>query len=398
VSDSIHLCIATGQNLANLIPAVQLEASEVWILQTPAMRQNASHLTAALKSRKITTRAVSLDDSDVAAIGARADELALELAGRPVTVNLTGGTKLMTVALVRSLLTETSAAAASQSPSLIYTDTERGRIDRLAPGAGSERMRSVLRLDDVLLVQGYRRQPASGGAEAAEWARQAQDRADLTRELGDEAGQVGGFIGALNSAAHAALDGPGGRFQHVQRLRGRVPKQALTILELAQAQGLLVREGDSQIVFHDREAAIYLGGGWVEEYAGLKTSGARADGGWAPRMRVEHVDTKSANELDAALVHRNRMLIVECKAARPDADDRKVADWIYKISQLSRQIGGSHASALLLSARELLDEHRRRAEEYGVAVLAAGELNRLGRWLRDWMGPSGADSGKLAEP
>lgn len=35
MSAPILLCIATGQNLANLIPALQLRPAEVWILATP---------------------------------------------------------------------------------------------------------------------------------------------------------------------------------------------------------------------------------------------------------------------------------------------------------------------------------------------------------------------------
>jgi hypothetical protein len=40
--NTIHLCIATGQNAANLIPIKQLDAQEVWILETPAMKAQRS--------------------------------------------------------------------------------------------------------------------------------------------------------------------------------------------------------------------------------------------------------------------------------------------------------------------------------------------------------------------
>lgn len=43
-----HVCIATGQNLANLIPCLQLGAREVVILETPAMREAAGNLKCAL--------------------------------------------------------------------------------------------------------------------------------------------------------------------------------------------------------------------------------------------------------------------------------------------------------------------------------------------------------------
>ena len=40
----VHICIATGHNLANLIPALQLNASKVVILETPDMRDSAANL------------------------------------------------------------------------------------------------------------------------------------------------------------------------------------------------------------------------------------------------------------------------------------------------------------------------------------------------------------------
>jgi hypothetical protein len=132
----------------------------------------------------------------------------------------------------------------------------------------------------------------------------------------------------------------------------------------------------------NRDAAQTLGGGWVEEFAGLKISGMRPTD-WAPRLRVESTDGRTPNELDAAVVHGNRLLLVECKAAV--ARDNDVADWICKASQLARQVGGQMAKPLLLSARAIGDAHRQRAHEYGVDVLAAAELASLPDYLRRWM-------------
>ena len=145
---------------------------------------------------------------------------------------------------------------------------------------------------------------------------------------------------------------------------------------------MLSWDEQTQVVFRDRGAAQYLGGGWVEEFAGLKISGMRpAD--WAPRLRIESTDGHTPNELDAVVVQANRMLVVECKAAA--ARDNDVADWIYKVSQLSRNIGGQMAQPLLLSARAIGELHRQRAKDYKVDILAAAELSGLPDYLRRWM-------------
>lgn len=377
----LHLMIASGQNLPNLIPALQCGARSAWVLRTPAMQASARHLAAALKARGVDVQLIDFADDDVTRLHAQAEQLAQRVGQRALVVNLTGGTKLMTLALVQTLAADLQTAPGAAEPHLLYCDTLHRRLDWLAPQPRTEPMQPVLKIDDVLLAQGYRRQPGSGGAEAAEWQRRAGDRATLTRWLGDRAHDIGGFFGALNALAQRALPADGG-FAPEQQLKFTPGGAAADLLRLARDAGLLSWNGHTDLVFHDRDAAGYLGGGWVEEYAGFKFAGARANGGWAPRLCIEQVDTGTTNELDGVLVHDNRLLMVECKAARTD---EALADWVYKASQLARSVGGLLARPLLLTAREVGDTHRNRAREYGVDLLAAGELRRLPEYLRNWM-------------
>ena len=379
---ALHLCIATGQNLANLIPALQCNAQEVWVLQTPAMRERAGFLADALKARGIAVQRIDFADDDVTTLHGQAAGIAERLDGRAVTINLTGGTKLMTLALTDTLAAHLATGNDLAQPHLVYTDTAHRRLDWLRPAPRSEDMADVLRLNDILLAQGYRRQGASGGAEAAEWQRAAQQRKQLTRQLGDQAVALARFFGRLNSLAHSALNGPWRPEQEFDFTPGGA---AADLLRSAQAAGVLTWNQQTEIVFHNEDGAQYLGGGWVEEYAGLKISGMRPTE-WAPRLLIESAGGHTPNELDAAVVHANRLLVIECKAAA--AHDNDVADWIYKASQLARRIGGQMAQPLLLSARNIGDAQRQRAQEYGVHILAAGELAALPVYLRRWMAGS----------
>jgi len=377
----LHLCIATGQNLANLIPALQCGAREVWILQTPAMRQSASHLAAALKARNITTKRMDFADQDVTTLQSQAEAIAEQLDGRPVTINLSGGTKLMTLAL-SGTLAEHLATDVNSPPHLLYMDTQQHRLDWLRPTPRSEPMADVLKLNDILLAQGYRRQAGSGGAEAAHWQRDAEVRKDLTRFMGDGAQSLSRFFGTLNYLAHRALNRPNGPWQPEQHLDFVPGGPAAELLRRASAASVLVWDDQTQVVFNSAEAAQYLAGGWVEEYAGLKISGMRPTD-WAPRVLIERADGHTPNELDAAVVHGNRLLLVECKAA--NARDNDVADWIYKASQLARSVGGQLAQPLLLSARNVSEAARQRAKDYRVDILAAEELANLPKYLAGWM-------------
>jgi hypothetical protein len=232
-------------------------------------------------------------------------------------------------------------------------------------------------------VQGYRRVGGTGGPNLAGWQAAAQERADLTRWLGEHSAELGGFLGALNHVANAARADPHRHkpFEPEQRLR-HIPNGApKELLRRACAHGLISWGGADTVHFHDDSAAQYLGGGWVEELAAHKMRGLRPNGGWEPRLCIEHVDTRTRNELDAVLVHDNRMLVVECKAARPDDD---LSDWIYKLAKLAEAVGGQMAQAMLLSAREMNQAQRNRAKEYRVDVLSAGVLRQLPERLRHW--------------
>ena len=72
----LHLCIATGQNLANLIPALQCGAREVWILQTPEMHARAGFLASALKARDIAVKRIDFADDDVSTLHTQVSDCA----------------------------------------------------------------------------------------------------------------------------------------------------------------------------------------------------------------------------------------------------------------------------------------------------------------------------------
>ncbi|WP_310384016.1 Card1-like endonuclease domain-containing protein [Roseateles sp.] len=156
--------------------------------------------------------------------------------------------------------------------------------------------------------------------------------------------------------------------------------QRLEWLQRCAELGLAHWDGEAEIVFANAAAAVYLGGGWVEEFAALKLKGLFPHR-WEQNLQVEQVGSGTRNELDAVVVHRNRMLIIECKAARTD---NTPADWIYKLSQLSRSVGGAMATPLLLSARKLDPEARQRAAQYKVDVIDGAEIQNLVPYLQRW--------------
>lgn len=373
----LHVCIATGQNLANLIPAVQLGAREVVILETAAMRQSAERLKAALKARGIAVRRQPFNDASPEAIVAAAQHIACELGEAPLIFNATGGHKLMTLAL-----TQEFQDLAGDNLHLLYCETRYDRIDWLRPQAVTEPMGDLLKLEDILLAQGYRMR--TRGDRNVQWCVDADQRGSLTHALGDGADKLARFFGTLNWLADQALNEPDGAFRPRQEL-GVVPGgRHAELLRNAEKLGLLNWDGDSEIVFAHSDAARYFRGGWLEEYVWLKIRSLKpAD--VAINLVIESVEGKAPNELDAAIVHRNRLLVVECKAKRFGREHAKDADHIYKLAQLAQQTGGLMGRGLLLSARQVSEDLRARARDHQVDVLAAEQVKELAPYLKRWM-------------
>lgn len=373
---SRHLCIATGQNLANLIPSLQLAATEVIILETPAMREAAGNLKRALEARNIQVRRSPFDDTSPENIQKSAQDIAMKLGEEPLVFNATGGHKLMTLALAENL------EALADHLHLVYAETRHDRLDWLKPEPAIEPMQDVLGIDDILRAQGFRR--TADGNQDGFWQAGADARSSLTRRLGDEAARYGRFFGTLNRLADYALNEEGNAFRGEQELDYAPGGANADLLEEACRADLIHWNKDTIIAFKNREAAAYFRGGWLEEYVWFKLRGIRPHD-WAINLKTESIAKTVANEFDAVVAHRNRLLVIECKTSGFGRNEARDVGYIYKLAQLADQVGGAMSQKLLLSARPVHDDIRQRAKEYRVDILAADEVRQFVDYMKSWM-------------
>lgn len=374
---SLHLCIATGQNLVNLIPAMQLRATTVVVLETPEMRASTNNLKRALESHGITVQRHPFDDSSPETIGASAETVGIKFGEGAIVFNATGGHKLMTLAMAEKM-------GMADDLHLLYAETRHQRLDWLKPAPVMEPMVDVLKVDDFLLVQGYNR--VRSADRDGYWQVDAQARSALTRRLGDESDKLAKFFGALNRLAQQAMPDKdrGKPLRPVQNFEFTPGGRSAEVLREACQLNLLTWDEDTEIAFANEASTVFFGGGWLEEYVWLKLRGLKPFDS-AVNLVVKPVGSESENELDAVVAHHNQLMVIECKTLRFGRDPAKDADYIYKLAQLSKQIGGSMARSVLVSARPVDPVVIDRARLYGVDILAASEVKNLVSYLRDWM-------------
>lgn len=381
-----HVCVVSERLLASLIPALA-ERPALAVLAASAEMQRLGldqRLERLLEERGVAVEVYDgLPDTGLAAIAefARAlrDEVRERHPDHALVLNITGGNKLMTLAFFDAF-----RGAAER---IVYTDTEHRSLETLRPGAdGAERvpLPGVLDVPTYLAAQGFLYEGAR--SDASDWQRLARERAALTQALAGRAHDLGALLRELNYLAREALDEHGEELlAPSQILRRAPPFPWAALLRQAAALGILGWDGAREVSFRDADAARYLGGAWLEEFAWLAASQLRpADARCGVNGRWESAE-EARNELDLVLVHANRLLLVECKTLRLGVNEARDQEILYKLDSLGEDVRSLFGQTLLLSARALTRPVLERAAHQRITVIGPADLPTFPERLRRWM-------------
>ncbi|MBK7953584.1 MAG: DUF1887 family protein [Candidatus Accumulibacter sp.] len=399
----ILVCLASEQIMQNTLPALRLRPVQVVI----AASDSEQALAGALQVSRVLHDAgwppeavhtvEHTPDHDLGSITRYARELAADLQSRypglPIDLNASGGTKVMSFGFVGALAGLGDAW---------YCDTRHGLLEHLGGGRALRLPADMLKLIDVLQMQGYR--VVADPTWNPVFACSVAARAGLTERLVREAPQLNGFFGYVNRLTREALPQTRPDGSIVRSFRDEILAQRqlfATNHDLAQAfeqAGIWQWDGDCRFVFASEAAARYAGGGWLEEWtwltlAGLQADGVIPDGHWGTNVRVDAgqgVQEAAGNELDAALVWRNQLLVLECKTGVQISTEGGSQSILNRLDSLRRHLGGALGETWLLTARRLQpvtgSAARERARAYRIRLLEPAQLVDLRAEVCAWMG------------
>lgn len=381
----IHVCLVSDQILANLIPALIERPDKVVIVASAEMkrREKDKRLAQALSGYGIPTDTV--DDAPDVSLNvirryaeALRDALSESASSAVVTLNATGGTKLMMLGFVE--------AFRQRAIRTIYADTAHRRVEEI--GGDEIAMKNVLDLPGYLAAQNIRIDRVDSDDESRREA--IEKRAELTRFIGKNAVKLQAGIKIFNGILAKAIEkDPATRQDRLVRPDFELSKGAWgdfeKLLVRGNALGLLEWQNGGKFGrFVDLESARYFSGIWLEEYAWLC---ARDSHPYDVRMGVHRAGNsdEEINEFDLLVVHGNQLLYVECKTANYRWQIGKANQDTYKIDSLSRLARGLFGATWLLSAIEPPQELLNRAHELRIRVLGPQELPNLGQHIAEWM-------------
>lgn len=399
----ILVCLASDQIMQNTLPALRLRSAHVVIATSDAdpVRKGAEQVSHVLHDAGWPEDAVRIvehtPDHDLASVTRYARELAADLQrrhpGLPIDLNASGGTKVMSFGFLGAL---------SGLGDAWYCDTRHSMLEHLGGAASLELPADMLRLNDVLQMQGYRVVPDPTWN--VEFASAAAARADLTDLLARAAPQLNGYFGYVNRLTREAipLTRPDGSVARPFRSEVIAERQLFrNNHDLARAfeqAAVWQWDGDRGFVFTDEAAARYAGGGWLEEWAWLtlarlQADGVLPDGHWGTNVRIDAgqgVQEMAGNELDAALVWRNQLLVLECKTGVQISTEGGSQSILNRLDSLRRHVGGAMGETWLLTARRLQQgagcAARERARAYRIRLIEPEHLVDLREDVRQWMG------------
>lgn len=402
----IQLCVVSQQPLANLLPVLEQQPEQLYLLTSARMGEKAQRLTEVLTKTGTLTREqihqVPLADHDVACIIDQAVTLLADLQEQHPTaqlhVNLTGGNKLMSLALYQ--------AASAAGCAAFYLDTDHEQTEWLLPTPERQALpANLLNISFCLKAHGFTQRKTV--SDQAHWQDRAQERRAATLYLAQHAAALDWLLSNLNKSLNTTKD----RFKNsVQQagnekitLHDKVNRAGQQALQQLEADGIIsqleVAHGVAPSFYLGHKDALdYLTGQWLEEFTWLTLHDAGINELAGGLDLTDDIASKLniRNEMDAVAVHRNRLLAIECKTAHL-ADETTYNNVLSKLDTLRSRSGGNFAQCWLVLARmpqsgrdaaereQSQARMRERARSMGVVLIEPADLGHFNRLVKDWM-------------
>jgi hypothetical protein len=369
-----QIMLVSDQAAPNLLPALDptLKPEKAVLLVSSKMAKRADALEAVLREVGIKPSRVLLpDEHNLAALEEVMLQTGSELGTASVAVNLTGGTKLMA-------LTAQTIAQMAGWPSF-YVDVDTDQIIWLDKNRPAQALTQQLRLRHYLRGYGFQ---LSEGIERPQPNPAWQA---LVTDLIQNIGSLEEAIGQLNYLSQEAQQ----TLVHTLSSRQSANHHLDALLRKFEQAQVLKRKGE-QVQFAHEAARRFANGGWIEHH--VYQAVCRVTGDLGIRDKAANLQVTDAsgqpNEMDVALMARNRLFVIECKTARMNnPDDTKANDTLYKLAENCKRIGGLGTRGMLASYRPLRPSEQRLAKVLQIEVVAGRELASLDDRLKSWIRP-----------
>ena len=359
----VQVCLVEGNPIANLTPILDrgVKPERVILVGKPEANENFKNTLKVLDEYHVEYEIFELSDTwCMTYLLDCFTDLAGRLEGQSVGLNISGGTKPMTLAA--------QEAFRMAKIDIFFVHLDKDHMSWLYPRGETYDLEDKLCLKNYFLSQGYNL--ISGGRRKI--SGEVKDLLDFmvthTDADSSEIGQLNYLASKAKDANRLTVD-----LRDVRRPSSMLPK----ILEEFRQADLANTYDGKTWTFRDDDALFLANGGWLEEYVyGTMSSLGSHMQDYGISLEVTKDGHGSKNELDGAFLYDNRLHVIECKTARFDGNSKGV-QILHKLDNLRDLMGGLHAKAYMISYKKLPDYDLRRARDLDIEVISAGRLRDL---------------------
>ncbi len=379
----VHVAIASGAQLQNFLPILSIKPDYVYLLVSDdsKIRDNARRFKKTLEGFGIHCYPISTFPSDdineqrLFCIRAMA-KIQANHPDAKISVNITGGTKLMSLALGKAIDPD-------RDIEVIYVD---GKSDSFRYVEPVEKpavvLPSVTRFDEVLQLQGI--SITSCVSTNLLWKEQEAARSSFTKKLTSSlyknpniAGNISSQLSdVLSKTGYSENEEPIKVFLDVKKGLGKLTP----IFEEASELGLVRLDGN--IVHLDTVGAVrFFGGGWLEEWCYRQLQGMEMDA-LAMGLRFVYDGEKFLEDendvdvdLDVVALKNNRIILLECKTGQW-GKEQKYQTAIHRLSAFREKLG-EKMIPILVTLNKPSPPDLRKSKALNIPVIIGDEIRFL---------------------
>lgn len=382
----IHVCLISAQAAPNLLPILDSEfkPKKAIFLVSKTMKQRAEYLAKTFEKLNVKVKLKNISDEfNFGLMEEEIFKLVEEYENESIALNVTGGTKLMSIAAE-------NAFSALGKP-IFYIDTDSNHILFISKNEEQKwlpnlEMKAKNKIDIYLSAYGSTVLSTQNPIEREKYLPAIEP---FIKNY-DNYTQV---IPLLN--LHATLSQSNGYKSEYTKDNKKIGKLDELLLGL-DYQGLLNYDGQT-IDFKNREIKTFLNGGWLEDYtyfqlkeiANIEDIACGADVA-NPKFKLGKNEYSSENkgnknEFDIVFMAKNKLHIIECKTQLMDKNGGiKADDILYKLETL-KDYGGLMTKKCLVSYFEVPEQVKNRANFLNIEIIQGKDLQRLKSKIQEWI-------------
>ncbi|PJG82413.1 Card1-like endonuclease domain-containing protein [Caviibacterium pharyngocola] len=381
----IHFCLISGQAAPNLLPVLDttFKPQEAVFIVSKTMKNKAEFLANTFKNLhiKVTIEEVA-DEFNFGEMEDQFLDLINRYEDKNVAANVTGGTKLMSIALA-------NAFTFAGKP-IFYVDTDQeNRIIFIT----KDENKAWLPNQPLNAINNVKTYLSAYGATVLNQG-DPQENIKLLPAIDPFIQNYANYtnlVPMLNN--HASISRDNGYKSQFDKKEKRPKTKEMDNLFLGLDYQKLIEYDGETVNFKNRKIQEFLSGGWLEDYTYHQIKNIKSIEDILLNADVANFRYRSdksgyanenkghKNEFDIVFMAKNKLHIIECKTEKME---KKAEDILYKLETL-KDYGGLFTKKCLVSYFEVSDAVKNRAKFLNIEIIQATDLKRLPTKVQEWI-------------